>query len=153
MGEAMKPRWHRYDPLIEQSGGQLERVWKTNRLLGVTAILLALFIALSCAGGPYVDRGDPFVVELRVHDTSCASGDVAWEVWTVQWRPSDRLIATLPWSMTIDVFFDAEVKIAAQRQCDDGGTITVEIRVNDQVRMRRTGQGPFAETGASTWVD
>jgi hypothetical protein len=113
-------------------------------------ILLACCLVLSC-GSPGIIL-DCYSVEMRVHDTSCASADVGWSIWSITWEDNGHEIVPLPWSRTLDLC-TADIEFWAQRQCNDAGIVTVEIYVDGTLRRIRTGEGAGATARVELWID
>lgn len=105
----------------------------------------------ACGGGPDF-TAVLSSVELRVHDTTCGSADVTWNVWTVSWEDRNREVVPLPWSRTRD-YHVADIELLAVRECADDGVVSVEIHVDGVLRRLQTAQGANAVASTELFVD
>ena len=113
-------------------------------------LLAASCLPLSCGGVNLT--GDCYAVELRVHDTTCASAEVAWNIWYISGEENDRGVEQLPWS-SVRELCTADIELWAQRECDDDGMVTVEIYIDGALRRSQTAEGPGAIASVDYWLD
>lgn len=86
-------------------------------------------------------------ISLHAADTSCATATVLWGDGT---EDDPQQVVTLPWSRSIGSPSGLVLVFAARRECDDDGTIDVEIRLDGRLADRAEASGPHATTAAST---
>lgn len=86
-------------------------------------------------------------ISLRVVDTSCPTATVGWGDGSAD-DPRDQV--SLPWERSIGSPAGLVLVLAAARDCDDDGTVTVEIRLDGRLEDRGEATGPGAVAAAST---
>jgi hypothetical protein len=124
-----------------------------RRPVAIIGILAASVTMLSCPGFTQsVLEGNGNTVELRVSDTTCSHAEVQWRRFTTTSYDEQSTHVDLPWSITFDGR-GAQINLRARRECDDDGTVDVEIWVNQQLASRQEQHGPSAVAETGMWVN
>ena len=123
---------------------------KPNREGRARLVALTAFCMVLCCQGPDMSL-DCSSVELRVHDSTCTTADVIWDVWSVTWEDKGHEVVSLPWLKAVDLC-DGSVEVRAKRECPDDGIVTVEIYIDEVLKKSATGEGPGAAARVESWI-